>query len=85
MVTVLRDPLICPPATVTWTLVLGPEETGGFCNQPGALCRSPRGRTEPADGWPLDSCFAWMLEDDTVNLVGCGKKDGAGSAAMSEL
>ncbi len=85
MVTVLRDPLSCPPATVTWTLVLDPEDTAGLCDQPGTLCRSPKGRTEWAAGWLLDSCFAWTLEDETVNLAGWGKKDVVGRAAMSEL
>lgn len=85
MVTELTDPLSWPPATVTWTLVLGPGDTEGLCDQPGTLWRSPSGRTEWATGWPLDSCFAWTLEDDTVNLAGCGKKDLGGRAAMSEL
>lgn len=85
MVTELRDPLSCPPATVTWTLVLGPEETEGLCDQPGTLCRSPKGRTECAVGWPLDSCFAWTLEDDMVSLAGCGIKDVVGMVVMSEL
>lgn len=73
MVTELSDPLSCPPATVTWTLALDPEETEGLCDQPGTLCRSPSGRTELADGWPLDRCFVWTLEDDTVNLAGRGR------------
>lgn len=85
MVTELRDPLICPPATVTWTLVLGPEVTEGLWDQPGTLSLSPKGRTEWAAVCPLDSCFAWTLEDDTVYLAGCGKKDVVGRAAMSEL
>jgi len=84
MVTEPTDPLICPPATVTWTLVFGPEVTEGLCDQPGTLCRSPKGRTEWAAGCPLDSCLAWTLED-TVYLAGCGKKDLVGRAAMSEL
>lgn len=84
MVTVLKDPLSCPPATVTWTLVFGPEDTEGLCDQPGTLCRSPKGSTEWAAGWILDSCFAWTPED-MVNLAGCGKRDVAGRAAMSEL
>lgn len=85
MVTVLRDPVICPPATVTWTLVLGPGEEEGLWDQPGTLCRSPKGRTERVLGWVFDSCFACTLEDDRVNLEGCGKKDVVGKAAMSEL
>lgn len=79
------DPLSSPPATVTWTLAFGPGDTDGLCDQPGTLCRSPKGRTELRAGWPLDSCFAWALEDDTVNLAGCGKKEAAGRAATSEL
>lgn len=86
MVTVLRDPPTCPPATVTWTLALGMEETWVLCNQPGALLRSTRGSAEPAGGWPLESCLAWRPEDNAVNLVGCGRKEVAaavGGAAMS--
>lgn len=85
MVTEPIDPLICPPATVTWTLVFGPEDAEGPCDQPGILCRSPKGRTELLDGWPLDSCLAWTLEDDRVNPAGCGKNDVVGRAAISEL
>lgn len=86
MVTVLRDPPTCPPATVTWTLALGTEETWVLCSQPGALLRSTRGSEEPAGGWPLESCLAWRPEDNAVNRVGCGRKEGVaavGGAAMS--
>lgn len=83
MVTELRDPVTWPPATVTWTLVLGPEEAKVLCDQPVTLCRSPR--TPWVTVWPLDNCFAWTLEDDTATLEGCGKKDVVGRAAMSEL
>lgn len=85
MVTVPSDPVSCPPATVTWTLVLDPEEAEGFWDQPGTLRRSRKGRMEWGAGWLFSSCLAWMLEDDTVNLEGCGKKDVAGTAATSEL
>lgn len=86
MVTELRDPVSCPPATVTWTLVFDPEETAGLCDQPGTLCLSPRGSKEEPAGWPLDSCLdVWMLEEDMVYLDGCGRKDVVDRVAMSEL
>lgn len=85
IVTVLRDPVSCPPATVTWTLVLGPEEAEELWDQPGTLWRSPKGSTERVADWLFDSCFPWMLEDDMVTLEGCGIKDVVGRAAMSEL
>lgn len=86
MVTEFTVPVSCPPATVTWTLVLGPEETALLPgDQPGTLWRSPSGRTLWVIVWPLDSCFEWKLEDDRGTLEGCGRKDAAGRAAMSEL
>jgi len=85
MVTVPRDPVSCPPATVTWTLVFGPEEAAGLWDQPGTLCRSPRDRAERVAVWLFDNCLAWTLEGNTGSLEGCGKKDVVGKAAMSEL
>ena len=85
MVTVLRDPVSCPPAIVTWTLVLGPERAEGLWDHPGTLCRSPKGRTELVADWLFDSCLAATLEDSRAILEGCGKKDVLGSAAVSEL
>lgn len=85
IVTVLRDPGSCPPATVTWTLVFGPEVLAAFWDQLGTPWRSPTGRTEWGEGWLFETCFVWMLEDDTVNLEGCGIKDVLGKAAMLEL
>lgn len=84
MVTVLRDPVSCPSATVTWTLVFGPV-LAAFWDQLGTPWRPPTGRTEWGEGWLFESCFVWMLEDDTVNLEGCGIKDVLGKAAMLEL
>lgn len=84
MVTVLRDPVSCPPATVTCTLVLDPEEAEGLWAQPGTLCRSPKGRIERFVGWPFTNCLAWTLADEPVILEGCCWVDGVGNAAMSE-
>lgn len=85
MVTELRVPVSCPPPTVTWTLVLGPEEAEELCDQPSPLRRSPTAMTVWVRGWALEVCFTWALEDEMVNLEGCGKKDVAGRAGMSEL
>lgn len=81
MVTELSDPVSCAPATVTWTLALDPTEDEGPGDQPGTLCRSPKGTREGPIAWLLDSC----LEVDTVILEGCGRKDAVDRAAMSEL
>lgn len=85
MVTELKDPVSCPPANITWTLAWGPEGAEVLCDQPGTLCRSTMGKTLWVMVWPLDSCLAWTLGDDTVVLEGCGKKDAVARAALSEL
>lgn len=71
MVTEPRDPPSCPPATVTWTLVLDAEEMVVLCGPPGALCLSPSGTRELTDGRTLGSGLT--PEDDRANLAGCGK------------
>lgn len=83
MVTVPRDPPSCPPATVTWTLVLDAEETAVLCGTPSALCLSPRGSRELTGGGTLGS--ALTPEEESANLAGCGKQDAVDTAAMSEL
>lgn len=83
MVTEPRDPLSCPPATVTWTLVLDAEAIVVLCGTPGAPCLPPSGSRALTDGGPLGSGL--MPEDDRANLPGCAKQDVVDEAGMSEL